>query len=335
MRMLNIKLSKPPKVIDKINQNVDTLPLIKIKVVGVGGGGCNAIDRMIQYGLGGVEFWSINTDRQTLDLNLSQNKIQIGSSLTKGLGAGGEISVGEKAAIEKQSQIENAIKDADLLFLTAGLGGGTGTGAISVIAESARKLGILTVAIVTEPFNFEGKRRAAQAKLGLDKLAKFVDSLIVVSNDALVGITTQKTTLAEAFKISNEVLLRGVQGISDILTSPGVINIDFADIKNILKESGNAILGIGIGEGANGSIEAANLAIGSKLLKTPLRNAKRLIVNVCGNSQLSLGNVIDAMDTVNKFINPNANIIMGTSVDESLSNQAIVTIIASGLDEQE
>lgn len=334
MRMFNCKNNHKLQVVENRNTFINDLPNIKIKVLGVGGGGCNAINRMIEYGLKNIEFWAFNTDVQILELNQAPNKLQIGKSLTGGRGAGGIIEVGEKAAIEMQTEIIKTIQGADLLFITAGLGGGTGTGAIPIIAECARNLGILTIAIVTEPFRWEGNRRKREAQKGLAKLEPLVDSIIVVSNDELINITTKNTTIRSAFTIADEILLKSIQGIGDILTSPGVINIDFSDVKNVIKNAGNALIGIGLGEGKDGCIEAANLAMTSKLLKYPIKNAKGLIINICGDSKMTLGQVIDAMSVINEYVNPDTNIVMGTSIDESLHNKAVVTVIATGISEK-
>lgn len=303
-----------------------------IKVIGVGGGGGNAVNRMIQAGLAGVEFYLMNTDLQVLNCSSVKNKIQLGTNLTNGLGAGGEPSVGEEAAKEAEKEITQAIEGADMVFVTAGMGGGTGTGAAPIVARIAKDLGILTVGVVTKPFGFEGKRRKNQAEQGLEKLKDAVDALIVIPNDKLLEVVDKKVGLVESFAIVDEVLLRGVQGISDIITIPGLINVDFADVRSVMKASGSAMMGIGRGVGEGKAAEAAKNAIDSKLLESSINGAKGVIVNITGGSDLTLHEVTDAANIINDAVLDDARVIIGAVVDNSIQGEIKITVIATGFE---
>ena len=303
-----------------------------IKVVGVGGGGGNAVNRMIRSGLSGVEFWLMNTDLQVLVDGQTQNRIQLGSSCTEGLGAGGDPSVGEKAAEEAQQEITKALEGADMVFITAGMGGGTGTGAAPVVAKIAKELGILTIAVVTKPFTWEGKKRQNQANNGLDKLKESVDAVIVVPNDKLLQVVDRQVTLQESFVIVDEVLLRGVQGISDIITIPGLINVDFADVKSVMQASGSALMGIGRGTGEGRAIEAAKIAINSQLLETSINGASGVIVNITGGPDMTLHEVTDATNIINDAVLDDARVIIGAVVDDNIQGEIQITVIATGFE---
>ena len=304
----------------------------RIKVIGVGGGGGNAVERMIKSGLTGVEFWIMNTDLQVLGYSSAKNKLQLGSKLTNGLGAGGEPQIGEKAAEEAQQEITAALEGADMVFVTAGMGGGTGTGAAPVVAKIAKDLGILTVGVVTKPFSFEGKRRMAQAAQGLEKLREAVDSLLVIPNDKLLEVVDRRTGVQDAFVVVDEVLLRGVKGISDIITIPGLINVDFADVKSVMLASGSAIMGIGRGSGEGRAMEAAKIAINSNLLETSIHGASGLIVNITGGPDMTLFELTDAINLINDAVLDDAKVIIGTSIDEELQGEISVTVIATGFE---
>lgn len=304
----------------------------KIKVIGVGGGGGNAVERMIKSGLTGVEFWIMNTDLQVLGYSSAKNKLQLGSKLTNGLGAGGEPQIGEKAAEEAQQEITAALEGADMVFVTAGMGGGTGTGAAPVVAKIAKDLGILTVGVVTKPFSFEGKRRMAQAVQGLEKLREAVDSLLVIPNDKLLEVVDRRTGVQDAFVVVDEVLLRGVKGISDIITIPGLINVDFADVKSVMLASGSAIMGIGRGSGEGRAMEAAKIAVNSNLLETSIHGASGLIVNITGGPDMTLFELTDAINLINDAVLDDAKVIIGTSIDEDLQGEISVTVIATGFE---
>ena len=304
----------------------------KIKVIGVGGGGGNAVNRMIKSGLTGVEFWLMNTDLQVLQYANCQNKIQLGAKLTNGLGAGGEPQVGEKAAEEAQQEITAAIEGADMVFVTAGMGGGTGTGAAPVVAKIAKDLGILTIGVVTKPFSFEGKRRQNQAQQGLEKLRESVDALIVIPNDKLLDVVDRRVSLQESFIVVDEVLLRGVQGISDIITIPGLINVDFADVKSVMAASGSALMGIGRGTGEGRAIEAAKIAINSQLLETSINGASGVIVNITGGPDMTLHEVTDATNIINDAVLDDARVIIGAVVDDNIQGEIQITVIATGFD---
>ena len=304
----------------------------RIKVIGVGGGGGNAVERMIKSGLTGVEFWIMNTDLQVLGYSSAKNKLQLGSKLTNGLGAGGEPQIGEKAAEEAQQEITAALEGADMVCVPAGMGGGTGTGAAPVVAKIAKDLGILTVGVVTKPFSFEGKRRMAQAAQGLEKLREAVDSLLVIPNDKLLEVVDRRTGVQDAFVVVDEVLLRGVKGISDIITIPGLINVDFADVKSVMLASGSAIMGIGRGSGEGRAMEAAKIAINSNLLETSIHGASGLIVNITGGPDMTLFELTDAINLINDAVLDDAKVIIGTSIDEELQGEISVTVIATGFE---
>ena len=304
----------------------------KIKVIGVGGGGGNAVNRMIKSGLTGVEFWLMNTDLQILNTSLCKNRIQLGAKLTNGLGAGGEPQVGEKAAEEAQQEITQAIEGADMVFVTAGMGGGTGTGAAPIVAKIAKDLGILTIGVVTKPFSFEGKRRQNQAQQGLEKLRESVDALIVIPNDKLLDVVDRRVSLQESFIVVDEVLLRGVQGISDIITIPGLINVDFADVKSVMQASGSALMGIGRGTGEGRAIEAAKIAINSQLLETSINGASGVIVNITGGPDMTLHEVTDATNIINDAVLDDARVIIGAVVDDNIQGEIQITVIATGFE---
>ncbi|OGC10595.1 cell division protein FtsZ [candidate division WOR-1 bacterium RIFOXYC2_FULL_37_10] len=301
-----------------------------IKVFGVGGAGTNAVNRMIGSGVKGVEFWGVNTDSQALSVSLADNRLHIGSKITKGLGAGSNPEVGQKAAEESREEIKEALTGADMVFLTAGMGGGTGTGASPVIAEVAKELGILTIAVVTKPFRFEGPVRISQAESGVALLKEKVDALIVIPNDKLLQVVERKTSIIEAFKIADDVLRQGVKGISDLITVPGLINLDFADVRTIMYEAGSAMMGIGSGSGENRATEAAEQAISSPLLEETITGAKGVIFNVTGGSDLTLYEVNDAAEVIYNAVDPDANIIFGAVIDEKLEGEVVVTVIATG-----
>ena len=303
-----------------------------IKVVGVGGGGGNAVNRMIKAGLSGVEFWLMNTDLQVLEYGQTKNKIQLGASSTNGLGAGGDPSIGEKAAEEAQQEITNALEGADMVFITAGMGGGTGTGAAPVVAKIAKELGILTIAVVTKPFSWEGKKRQNQAVQGLEKLREAVDAVIVIPNDKLLQVVDRQVSLTESFIIVDEVLLRGVQGISDIITVPGLINVDFADVKNVMQASGSALMGIGRGQGEGRAIKAAEIAINSQLLETSINGASGVIVNITGGPDMTLHEITDAANIIHDAVLDDATVIIGTAVNENIQGEIQVTVIATGFE---
>lgn len=306
--------------------------LAKIKVVGVGGGGGNAVNRMIECGVRGVEFISVNTDLQVLNSSKAEKKVQIGSKISGGLGAGGMPDIGREAALESKKDLEEMLKGSDMVFLTCGMGGGTGTGAAPVIAEIAQGLGALTVAIVTKPFSFEGKRRMAQAISGLAELKNHVDTLIVIPNDRLKEIIDKSTPMIEAFHEVDNVLHRGVQSISDLIAVTGLINLDFADVKSVMEKSGNALIGIGLGTGENRAIEAAKQAVSSPLLETNIQGATDAIVNITGGLNLTLFEAEDAAEVVRKTANTDINTIFGAVINENLNDEVIVTVIATGFE---
>ena len=308
--------------------------IAKIKVIGVGGGGCNAVNRMIESGVKGVEFIVANTDLQVLNVSKAETKLQIGKDITNGLGAGANPEVGREAAIESKNEITEALKGADMVFVTCGMGGGTGTGAAPVIAEIAQNLGALTVGIVTKPFRFEGKRRMEQAILGIDELKKHVDTLIVIPNDKLREIIDKSTPMIEAFREVDNVLHRGVQSISDLIAVSGLVNLDFADVKAVMEKRGNAIIGIGLGVGENRAIEAAKQAVSSPLLETNIVGATDAIINVTGGNSLTLFEAEDAAEIVRQSSNTDINIIFGAVINENLNDEVIVTVIATGFDDE-
>ena len=301
-----------------------------IKVVGVGGGGGNAVNRMISSGLSGVEFWAMNTDAQVLEMSSAPKKIQLGAKLTAGLGAGGDPSVGEKAAEESREDLLVALDGADMVFVTAGMGGGTGTGAAPVVAKIAKELGALTIGVVTKPFGFEGKKRMSQAVAGLEKLKESVDALIVIPNDKLIEVVERRTTMRDAFLVVDEVLLRGVQGISDIIVIPGLINVDFADVRTVMQASGSALMGIGKASGEGRAMEAAKLAINSKLLETSINGATGIIMNVSGGPDMTLHEVNEAASVIHDAVSDNAEVIFGSVIDDRIQGEIQITVIATG-----
>ncbi|KPU28314.1 cell division protein FtsZ [Caloranaerobacter sp. TR13] len=303
-----------------------------IKVIGVGGGGNNAVNRMIESQVKGVEFIAINTDKQALHTSKAEIKIQIGEKLTKGLGAGANPEIGKKAAEESRNEILEAIKGADMVFITAGMGGGTGTGAAPIVAEIAKELGILTVGVVTKPFMFEGRRRMLHAEKGVEELKSRVDTLVTIPNDRLLQVVEKKTSIMDAFRIADDVLRQGIQGISDLIAVPGLVNLDFADVKTIMLEQGLAHMGIGRASGENRAIEAAKQAIQSPLLETSIEGAKGVLLNITGGNNLGLFEVNEAADLIKQAVDPDANIIFGAVVDESLKDDIKITVIATGFD---
>jgi len=310
-------------------------PLAKIKVIGVGGGGSNAVNRMIENGVKGVEFITVNTDAQALQLTKSEQKLQIGDKLTRGLGAGANPEVGKKAAEESRENIMNSLRGADMVFVTAGMGGGTGTGAAPVIAELAKECGALTVGVVTRPFTFEGRKRSVQAEHGIEALKDKVDTLIVIPNDRLLEIVDKKTPMMEAFREADNVLKQAVQGISDLIAVPGLINLDFADVKTIMTERGSALMGIGVASGENRAMEAAKKAIMSPLLETSIEGARGIIMNITGGSNLSLFEVNEAAEIVISASDPEVNMIFGASIDDTMKDEIKVTVIATGFEHKQ
>ncbi|GMK40149.1 cell division protein FtsZ [Paenibacillus sp. CCS19] len=315
--------------------DMDMEQLAQIKVIGCGGGGSNAVNRMIENGVKGVEFITVNTDAQALHLAKSEHKLQIGDKLTRGLGAGANPEVGKKAAEESRELISNTLKGADMVFVTAGMGGGTGTGAAPAIAEIARECGALTVGVVTRPFTFEGPKRSRQAMHGIEALKEKVDTLIVIPNDRLLEIVDKKTPMLEAFRVADTVLLQAVQGISDLIQVPGLINLDFADVKTIMTERGSALMGIGMATGENRASEAARKAIQSPLLETSIDGARGVIMNITGGVNLSLYEVNEAAEIVIAACDPEVNMIFGAIIDENLKEEFKVTVIATGFEHKE
>ena len=307
--------------------------IAKIKVVGVGGGGCNAVNRMIESGVGGVEFIVANTDLQVLNVSKAETKLQIGKTISEGLGAGGNPEVGREAALESKKEIEDALSGADMVFVTCGLGGGTGTGAAPVVAQIAQEQGALTVGIVTKPFKFEGRKRMEQAEVGLEELKKHVDTIIVIPNDRLRDMIDRTTPIVEAFKEVDNVLRRGVQSISDLIAVSGLVNLDFADVKAVMQNRGNAIIGIGIGVGEDRAIEAAKQAVASPLLETTIDGATDAIINITGGNSLTLFEAEDAAEVVRNAANTDINTIFGAVINENLTDEVIVTVIATGFDD--
>ncbi|MBA4537602.1 cell division protein FtsZ [Bacillus aquiflavi] len=316
----------------EFDTNLDSLATIK--VIGVGGGGNNAVNRMIEHGVQGVEFIAVNTDAQALNLSKAEIKMQIGAKLTRGLGAGANPEVGKKAAEESKEQIEEALKGADMVFVTAGMGGGTGTGAAPVIAQIARDLGSLTVGVVTRPFTFEGRKRATQAAGGIAAMKDAVDTLIVIPNDRLLEIVDKSTPMLEAFREADNVLRQGVQGISDLIAVPGLINLDFADVKTIMSNQGSALMGIGVSTGENRAAEAAKKAISSPLLETSIDGARGVLMNITGGTNLSLYEVQEAADIVASASDQEVNMIFGSVINENLNDEIVVTVIATGFNEE-
>ncbi len=306
--------------------------LAVIKVVGVGGGGVNAVNRMIDAGLKGVEFVAINTDAQALLMSDADVKLDIGRKLTRGLGAGANPEIGKQAAIDHTEDIEEVLRGSDMVFVTAGEGGGTGTGGAPVIARIAKGLGALTVGVVTRPFTFEGKRRSAQAELGIEELRREVDTLIVIPNDRLLSISDRSISAPEAFRTADQVLLSGVQGITDLITTPGLINLDFADVKSVMDGAGSALMGIGSARGEARATRAAELAISSPLLEASIEGAHGVLLSIAGGSDLGLFEISEAAELVAKCAHPDANIIFGTVIDDSLGDEVRITVIAAGFD---
>ncbi len=313
--------------IDNFNQKPS------IKVIGVGGGGGNAVNRMIENEVQGVEFVAINTDAQVLRLSKADSRIQIGKMLTRGLGAGADPDIGRRAAIESEDEIRELLSDSDMVFITAGMGGGTGTGAAPVIARISREMGCLTIGIVTKPFSFEGRRRVATALEGLDALKPYVDTLIVVPNDRLLYVVDRSTSMLEAFREADNVLRQGVQGIAEIITVPGLINVDFADIKTVMKDKGTALMGIGIASGEDRAIEAAKKAIHSPLLDANIDGATDAVVNIASGIDIALWEVNEAVEAIQKASKTEINIIYGTTINQDIQDEIIVTVIAAGFDE--
>lgn len=302
----------------------------RIMVVGIGGAGCNAVDRMIEAGLRGVQFISVNTDAQALSRSIADNKVQVGMKLTKGLGAGADPETGEKAIQESRDEIEGLLQGADMVFVTCGMGGGTGTGGAPIVAQLAKELGALTVGVVTKPFQFEGKRRSAIADDGIRKFQEKVDALITIPNDKLLHVVKERTPLADAFKVADDVLRQGVQGISDLIIIPGLINLDFADVKAVMKDAGSCIMGIGVATGEKRAIEAANQAIASPLLESTVDGARGILFNVTGGLDLALLEVHQAAEIISASVDPDANIIFGAVIDEKIQGEIRITVLATG-----
>lgn len=301
-----------------------------IKVIGVGGGGGNAVNRMIESDVSGVEFWSINTDAQALTLAGAPSRLQIGQKLTRGLGAGGNPAIGQKAAEESRDEIATALEGADLVFITAGMGGGTGTGAAPIVAEVAKEMGALTVGVVTRPFVFEGRRRTSQAEQGIEGLKSRVDTLIIIPNNKLLEVIPEQTPVQEAFRYADDVLRQGVQGISDIITIPGLVNVDFADVRAIMADAGSALMGIGVSSGKSRAREAAIAAISSPLLESSIEGARGVVFNITGGTDLTLHEVNAAAEAIYEVVDPNANIIFGAVIDDRLQGEVRITVIATG-----
>jgi cell division protein FtsZ len=304
----------------------------RIKVMGIGGGGSNAVNRMIEEGLQGVEFIAVNTDAQALMLSEATNRLRIGDKLTKGLGSGGDPSIGAKAAEESSDDLYEAIHGSDMVFITAGMGGGTGTGGAPVIARIARETGALTIGVVTKPFSFEGTRRRQVAEDGIEKLKEHVDTLIAIPNDRLLEIVEKKATIQQAFRMADDVLRQGIQGISELITVPGLINLDFADVRTIMAEGGAALMAIGHGEGDNKALEAAEQAIASSLLDVTIDGARGILFNVTGGQDLTLFDVNEAAEIIRKTAHPDANIIFGAVLDDTMADKIRITVIATGFD---
>jgi cell division protein FtsZ len=301
-----------------------------IKVIGVGGGGGNAVNRMIASNVAGVEFWSINTDSQALNQSEATKQLQVGQKLTRGLGAGGNPAIGQKAAEESRDEIAAALSGADLVFITCGMGGGTGTGAAPIVAEIAKEMGALTVGVITRPFTFEGRRRSHQAEEGMIALQSRVDTLIVIPNDKILSVIPEQTPVQEAFRVADDILRQGVQGISDIINIPGLVNVDFADVRAVMADAGSALMGVGIASGKSRAKEAAIAAIDSPLLESSIRGAKGVVFNITGGSDLTLHEVSIAADTIYEVVDPNANIIFGAVIDDSRQGEIQITVIATG-----
>ena len=309
--------------------------LAVIKVVGVGGGGTNAVSRMVESGLSGVEFLAVNTDAQALLMSDADVKIHIGSAATRGLGAGADPAVGEAAAQESRDELKEALKGSDMVFVTAGEGGGTGTGAAPIVAQLAKEeLGALTVGVVTRPFSFEGRRRAEQAQRGIGNLSDHVDTLIVIENDRLLQVVEKRTSIVEAFRMADDILRQGVQGITDLITVPGLVNLDFADVRTIMRDAGSALMGIGIASGENRAAEAARTAVSSPLLEASIEGATGILLNVTGGPNIGLFEVNEAAEVVTGAADQNANVIFGAVLDDSIADEVRVTVIATGFGPQ-
>lgn len=306
-----------------------------IKVIGVGGAGSNAINRMINAGVTGVEFVATNTDAQALVLSNAKLKIQIGDKLTKGLGAGANPNIGAKAAEEDRDKIAEVLEGADMVFVTAGMGGGTGTGAAPIVAEIAKSAGALTVAVITKPFTFEGRRRMMQAEEGIKNLRSKVDTIIVIPNDRLLQVVDQNTSMIDAFKIADDILRQGVQGISDLITVPGLVNLDFADVRTIMTDAGSAMMGIGLGTGENRAVSAAEAAISSPLLETTIEGARGVLINITGGPDMSLYEINKACEIIYNVAAPDSNIIFGAVVSEDMKDELRITVIATGFNVEE
>ena len=319
---------------NNIDENAMMDGTATIKVIGVGGAGNNAVNRMVESGIKGVEFITVNTDRQALLLSKAASKIQIGEKITRGLGAGANPDIGAQAAEESKSEIAEALRGADMVFVTAGMGGGTGTGAAPIIAATAKEMGILTIGVVTKPFTFEGKKRLSQAERGVESLKGKVDTLVVIPNDKLLQIIDRKTSIIEAFKMADDVLRQGVQGISDLIAIPGLVNLDFADVKTIMLNTGMAHMGVGRASGENRAEDAAKQAVQSPLLETSIEGARGVIINITGGTNLGLHEVNTAAELIQRSVDPEANIIFGAVIDESLDEDIIITVIATGFEKE-
>ena len=306
-----------------------------IKVIGVGGAGNNAVNRMIEADIKGVDFIAVNTDRQALQISKAKTKIQIGEKITRGLGAGANPDIGAQAAEESKAEVAEVLRGADMVFVTAGMGGGTGTGAAPIVAQAAKEMGILTIGVVTKPFTFEGKKRLSQAERGIESLKGKVDTLVVIPNDKLLQIIDRKTSIIEAFKMADDVLRQGVQGISDLIAIPGLVNLDFADVKTIMLNQGMAHMGVGSASGENRAEDAAKEAIQSPLLETSIEGAKGVIINITGGDNLGLHEVNTAAELVQRSVDPEANIIFGTVTDETMGDEIRITVIATGFEKNE
>jgi cell division protein FtsZ len=315
---------------ERMSDDITFSSAARIKVIGVGGGGSNAVNRMIASDIEGIEFWTMNTDAQALSHSDATRRIQLGQKLTRGLGAGGNPAIGQKAAEESREEIAQALEGADLVFITAGMGGGTGTGAARIVAEVAKEMGALTVGVVTRPFTFEGRRRTNQAEEGISGLQSQVDTLIIIPNDKLLQAINEQTPVQEAFRIADDVLRSGVQGISDIITIPGLINVDFADVRTVMADAGSALMGIGEGSGKSRAREAAVQAITSPLLESSIEGARGVVLNITGGADMTLIEVNTAAETIYEVVDPNANIIFGAVIDPNMQGEMRITVIATG-----